>query len=318
MSPRFLTAAALGLLAFSAPLLRAQQLLQGDPAAVDFGRRAENQSFTARVRLTNATANPIAILSVQSDCGCLTGEAAIPQLAPGESTTLTVRMESGGSEGDFQHTLVVNSSAGPAVSIPVRMTVYHYADWVLSPPRVLLPPSRRGAEAVGELHLRYLGDTPPRISSIVSDSPWIEIAPSTASGNGIAYVVRKLPGAPGGAVYADIKIDTGDSGSPSLDVPVFAYITSNAAVDPDPIVMPAVAEGATTVATAKLKNWDGAGAPRPEITGGTARIKSRHGHDFILELTLIDAPAGSSTHTLSIYDGNQAVLAVPVIERTAP
>jgi hypothetical protein len=318
MTPRFFAAAALGLLAFPAPLLRAQQLLQSDPAAVDFGRRAENQSFTARVRLTNATANPITILSVQSDCGCLTGEEAIPQLAPGESTMLTARMESGGAEGDFEHTLVVNSSAGPAVSIPVRMTVFHYADWVLSPPRVLLPPSRRGAEAVGELSLHYLGDAPPRISSIASDSPWIEIAPSATAGNAISYVVRKRPGAPGGAVYANIRIDTGDSASPSLDVPVFAYITSNAAVDPNPIVMPAVAEGATAVATAKLKNWDGAGAPRPDLTGGTARIKSRHGRDFVLELTLIDAPAGSSTHTLSIYDGSQAVLAVPVIERTAP
>ena len=316
--PGLLPALLTGLLGVSAPLVRAQQLLRSDPPAIDFGRRSQNQMFTAQARLTNATPIPLTIINVQADCGCLTAEAATRQLEPGESTALTVRMESGGSEGEVQHTLVVNANSGPAVTIPVRMSVYHYANWVLSPPRVILPPSRRGAEAEGELRLNYLGADQPRISSIASDSPWIEIAPSAATGNTIVYKIKKRPRAPGGAVYGDIRIATGDSASPSIDVPVFAYIASNAAVDPNPVIMPVVRAGAAAVAEARVKGWDGVAPPRPELSGGQARVTAVKGRDFIVELTLTGSAPGSSNHILSLYDGNQAVIAVPVIERTAP
>jgi hypothetical protein len=306
------------MLALFAPGVRAQQLLRSDPPAIDFGRRAQNQLCTAQARLTNATSASLTILSVQGDCACLTADVAVRQLAPGESSALIVRMESGGSEGDFQHSLVVDTTAGPAVTIPVRMSVYQYADWALSPPRVILPPSRRGAEAVGELRLNYRGGDRPRIASVASDSPWIEITPAKTTGNTIVYAIRKRAGAPGGAVYGDIRIATANPVSPAIEVPVFAYVTSTTTVDPNPIIMPVVPAGATTTAEVRIKGWDGASPPRPEVSGGHARVTGGKGRDLIVEVSLSSPVAGSSTHTLSLYDGSQAVVAVPVVERTSP
>ena len=218
--------AALCLLSFAVPGARAQ--LRCEPSVLDFGRRPQNQVFTAQARITNVMPGPVSILSVQPDCGCITADTAVSDLAPGESTTLTVRMQSGGLEGQFQHSVVVATREGPSTVLAVKMSVYRYVNWTVAPSRLILPPSARGTEVTAELQLTHIGAEQLGITSVTCDSPCFAIIPGGAAGNTVTYKVRKLPSAPAGPIYSDVKITTADPTAPVLDVPVFAYVTADA------------------------------------------------------------------------------------------
>jgi uncharacterized protein DUF1573 len=217
--------AALCLLSFAAPAVRAQ--LRCEPSVLDFGRRPQNQVFTAQARITNVLPGPVSILSVQPDCGCITADTAVSDLAPGESTTLTVRMQSGGLEGQFQHNVVVATREGPSAVLAVKMAVYRYVNWVVDPARLILPPSSRGTEVAAELHVTHVGAEQLGIASVACDSPYIAIVPGGAAGNIATYKVRKLASAPAGPIYSDVRITTDDPTAAILDVPVFAYVTDD-------------------------------------------------------------------------------------------
>ncbi len=191
---------------------------------MDFGRRAENQILTAQATLTNITPGPVKILSVQADSDCLAADAAILDLAPGQSTTLTVRMQSGGLEGKFEHRVVVATAEGAGAALTVKIAVYRYANWELEPSRLIFAPSSRGTVATCELRITHVGAYQPGILSITSGSPYFAITTETSVGNAITYLVRKLPSAPAGALYSEIRIATRDPTAPHLDVPVFAYV----------------------------------------------------------------------------------------------
>jgi hypothetical protein len=218
----FITSVSL-LLALLAPEVRAQ--LQCDPSVVDFGRRAENQVFTAQATLTNVMPGPVKILSVRGDSGSLTADAAILALAPGESTTLTVRIESGGLEGKFQHRVDVAIAEGAGAALTVDITVCRYPDWVVEPAQLIFAPSSREAAATSELKVTHVGAYQPGITSITSGSPFLAITTEESVGNTVTYLVRKLPSAPVGALNSDIRVATDDPTAPLLDVPVSAYVT---------------------------------------------------------------------------------------------
>jgi len=218
--------AVLGLISWLGPAARAQ--LTCEPAELDFGRRPENEVFTAQSRITNVMSRPANILSVQGDCGCLAATTAVTRLAPGESTTLTVRMQSGGVEGEFRHSVVVMTAEGATAVLAVKMAVFRYAHWAVTPSRLILSPSSRGTEVAAELHITHVGAEQLGIVSVACGSPYLAIVPAGASGNTITYRVKKLAGAPVGPIYSDIIITTGDPSAPTLDIPVFAYVTDAA------------------------------------------------------------------------------------------
>ena len=222
MELRSLGVAVLLLAALGAPEARAD--LRFEPALLDFGRQPENKVSSASVRVTNAGSVPVGIVGALPDCGCITVEFPASALAPGASATLKVRMQSGGVENDARHEIALALEGGGTVVLPVRISVYRYANWTVSPSRLMFAPSRRGEAAVADLRVSHVGAAGPGIVSVSSGSPYIGVAGGVTAGNAVTYRVTKLPAAPGGPIYADIRITTGDPQERVLDIPVFAYV----------------------------------------------------------------------------------------------
>ncbi len=210
---------------FAAAALAAGAEPDFQPGRVDFGRQPQNRALTARVRLTNPTAAPLVIQGVESDCACTTGEAAPLRLAPGASAEITVHVQTGASEGSFRHNLFVLAGR-ERLTLPISAEIYRYADWTISPPRLIFTPSTQGSEAGLELRLDYRGPGPLAIATATSDSPWIEIGRPRIEGRSAVFILRKLPAAPAGSIATDIRIATRDKASPVLVIPVFAYVTA--------------------------------------------------------------------------------------------
>ena len=305
---RFHLMAVVLLAALSAESARAQ--LRCDPAVVDFGRRPENQEFVAQVRLTNVAAQPVRILAAQGDCGCLSVAPDTWALEPGQSTSLSIRMQSGGAEGSIEHRVVVTTADGGNVAVPVRIDVFAFANWSIQPSRIILPSSRRGEPSSAELRVTRIGSGQVGIGSVSSESPFITVTAGPSIGNTATIRVTKLPGAPAGPSYADIRIATDDASSPVLTVPVFAYTASRLEVSPNPIIL-----GGSAAADVRVTGWDGAAPPRAEFSGGTVRVTASGKGGWILRVAAGQPGSASSVDRLLLYDGSELVVSVPVVQR---
>jgi len=218
------------LLLFSAAAFPAAgQTLRMEPSAVDFGRRPENREFTARLTVTNPGPAPVRITGVDVDCGCLSAIPAAAEVAPGKSMVLTIRIQSGGLDGDYEHHVLMTTGPGAPMIVPVRISVYRYAHWSVVPSRVILRPVGSDAEPTADVRLAWLGAGPPPVAAATSNSPLIAVSSGAAGGGAISLHVSRVRGAPAGAVYATITIRTRDPGAPVIEVPVFSYVTEDAA-----------------------------------------------------------------------------------------
>ena len=296
------------------PLARAADSdLEFQPAEVAFGRQPQNQALAAAVKLTNATSAPIVIKRVESDCACTTGEVFPRRLAPGASAELTVRIQTGALEGNFRHSLFVVTNRDRQ-TVPVSAEVYRYRDWTISPFRAIFAPSQAGEAATLTLRLDYRGVGQPGLVTAACNSPWIEVGPPRRAGQTVDFVLRKLPGAPPGSLFAQLDLATQDRATPVLTVPVFAYVTARVGARPNPVIMPVAAVGVPAQAEVEITGWDSAHPLRAKLSGGRAEAPDRG----VVTLTLVAAAAGTTTHQLEIYDGDELVLTVPVIERAGP
>jgi hypothetical protein len=217
------------LLLFSAAAFPAAgQALRTEPSAVDFGRRPENREFTARLTVTNPGAATVRVTGVDVDCGCLTAGLAAAELAPGKSAVLTIRIQSGGLDGDYEHHVLIATGPGAPVIVPVGISVYRYAHWSVVPSRVILRPVGSDAEPAADVRVAWLGSGPPPIAATTSNSPLIAVSTGAAGAAAVSLRVSRVRGAPAGAVYATITIRTRDPEAPVLEVPVFSYVTEDA------------------------------------------------------------------------------------------
>ena len=200
-----------------------------EPSAVDFGRRPENREFTARVTVTNPGAAPVRITGVDVDCGCLSAVPAAAELAPGKSAVITIRIQSGGLDGAYEHHVLIATGPGAPAVVPVRISVYRYAHWGVVPSRVILRPVGSDAEPSADVRVAWLGTGPPPIIATDSNSPLIAVSRGAAEGGAVLLHVSRVRGAPAGAVYATITIKTRDPEARVIEVPVFSYVTEDAA-----------------------------------------------------------------------------------------
>lgn len=96
--------------------------LRAEPAEVNFGLVAQQQILEAKVKLTNAEKEPLTIYSVSADCGCTVATVAKNSLAPGESTTLAIKVETRTQTGGAHRMVIVHATSGD-LAVPVKMSV---------------------------------------------------------------------------------------------------------------------------------------------------------------------------------------------------
>jgi len=89
-----------------------------EPSMADMGDLRPQQAREMTLELVNTGDEPIRFTRVQSDCSCASGEVSQDPVEPGESATLTVRMEAGPNVGPLNRTLNV-WAAGQRRPVPV-------------------------------------------------------------------------------------------------------------------------------------------------------------------------------------------------------
>jgi hypothetical protein len=111
-----------------APAATAGGLLAVEPPAFDFGRVLPGRSLQKQFVLRNLGRQPLSILSVVGDCGCLVVGEYARRLPPGGSTQLTVVLNTPAQPGALQRGVVVRTAGEGASEVVLRLAAQVVAE----------------------------------------------------------------------------------------------------------------------------------------------------------------------------------------------
>lgn len=293
-----------------------------EPAEVDFGTKGQGLHLEAVVKITNSTTTEIHVLHVSSDCSCAAGQPQQQRLAPGESTTMPVGMDTRTYLGPVVRRLVVHTSAGDA-ELRVKATIRPFESWEVAPMPLMLRPSRRNQEAAKEVTAAYTGTGKERraVLSATTDQPWLQAELATTPSQPAGRVtLRKLAAAPAGPNTARLILATNDPTQPRLVVSVYVPVLSDARVSPNPVILPTTKAGSTATREFVLSGWEEGAAPLVKIPTGRVEARGRRPNgDYVFLLSITPQTAGMSTQMLQLaLHDNTVLIEVPVLLKAEP
>ncbi len=98
-----------------------------EPANLDLGKVPANSNGVGSVTLTNTGDKTVTIDDCRASCGCTTTNCPKgKQLAPGESTSVEVRMTAGAKDRRVSKTVTFVVDGSPALRLPVSLEVVTY------------------------------------------------------------------------------------------------------------------------------------------------------------------------------------------------
>lgn len=293
--------------------------LEITPASVDFGRMTQNTSAQKTVMVRNTTTRAVRILQAQADCGCTIPKLATPLLAPGQTTPLTVLFESRNYLGPVTRRVQLVTDAG-IETIEVHANVTPYADWVIEPALLVMPPSLVEQIAQSELLVRYTGDAPnAALTAVATDQPWLQakLLPG-AEPNLWRIQLTKVPKAPPGSHAAVARLATNDHQVPELKVNLVIPVASSLRVAPDPVIFPRGRVGAETRVSFRLIGWKHEALPQVSVAGATVAYLGSVNGEYTFELILKAEKAGAAVLPVKVMLGEQLQLELKALATIDP
>ncbi len=293
---------------------QARAQLTAEPAEVDLGRHGQEKTVEARVTLANSGTETLQILDVRADCSCTAGTPEKTTLAPGERTTLSIKMETRSYTGEITRRVTLLTSKGECV-VPVRVTVLAYENWALDKQMLSLPPSGRAESVSGSVVLTYLKTNDVAVTGFVAGHPWLTAETVRRADGRFEVLVTKQAGAPAGNHLTTFAVLTNDAVNPRVEFKVYAAVSSAVRVKPGTLVMPVGVVGAESRLKAELLGWENSLPPRFDVKDGAVTVLGKGEEGLLFELAITPRSVGASTQLLRIYAGEELELEVPVIFR---
>lgn len=283
------------------------------PASIDLGKLKQNVRVEREVTITNTGTTTEQILQVHADCSCAAAAPAKMELAPGESTTMKVTLETKTFNGRLHRQVTLQSTTGYA-AVGFDLTVSPYEDWSVTPTPVVLSPSRLQDDARGTVLLTYFGDKGSKPVEAQANLPWLEVNLQPQGENTWLLNLHKTAkGVAAGNNSAIVMVRTSGPGESLLSIPVIVPVTSNVRMLPNPVIMPAVSIGETSVMYVRLQGWEGPEVPDVRIPFGTVRNAGEADGEYTFELTITPTAAGTISQQVQVYKGKDLLLETTLV-----
>src|SRR5262245_40630073 len=139
----------------------------------DFGIVARGTDARYRLKVTNRNSQAVHIADVTTTCGCTAGRPEKETLAPGESTSIEITMNTIKFEGHkpSSMTVVFDRPAHAEVRIPIRAFIRR--DVVLTPGGARFGTVSRGSIAEQTVDIAYAGRADWKIKNVITKNPHV-------------------------------------------------------------------------------------------------------------------------------------------------
>lgn len=288
--------------------------------ARDFGSVPRGPMLTHPYRLTNNTGQTVRITSVRVSCGCTSATALQGVLAPGQSSVVMAQMDTTRFIGPKTVTIYVQFDQPRWEEVRLSISANSRTDIAVTPDTLAFGPVPKGTGPARTTTVTLAGGT--QLVSVAAESNYVQLSakPSRNTGYDVAYEVTATlrPDTPVGKWYTDVWLNTNNSGSPRIRVPLtvdvepalnlspstaaFGAVTMNAAAErrviirgPQPFKVTEVkgTDDQVTVATGDSKE------PRP-VHVLTVKVKATGTGDLSRTLTIVTDLPGDGTAELPV------------------
>jgi hypothetical protein len=191
----------------------------------DLGSASRGSVLEYKVKLTNNYDKELRVASVRTSCGCATASVSKNTLAPGESTFLTVRIDTNKYAGSRTFTIYTTFDRPRYEESSITVSAFSRDDLMLSPTVLDFGTVRAGSEPSVRTTLTYSGGNRNwKITDILNDNGYLQPTLeeiSRRSGN-ISYrlTVKLRNDLPPGSWHADLWLDTTDTAASKIRVPL--------------------------------------------------------------------------------------------------
>lgn len=214
--------------------------LVANPPVIDFGRVVVGQSRTATVTLTNQGRETLTLIRGSLDMGTsveFVPELMRQELAPGATTSMTVRYAPTDLGADEGRIVIIDSSSRPmSLAIRVRGTGVE-SDIEVEPRRLSFTGIHVGQEQTLPFYVRNIGERDHQITELVVESGG---AVFTLTATATPFVLAPGSGASVDVTYrpavAGSQTDRVRVGSTGLAAPVYVDLEGTATEAPLPII----------------------------------------------------------------------------------
>lgn len=242
-----------------APAAQADQFTDAMMATekIDFGVIATGTDVPKTIKIKNVHAQTYVIQEVKTSCACAQAKIDKQVLQPGETATLTVKMNTRNFKQRKDSNVIVVFSSPRYTEVRIPVTAYIRTDMVFTPGSVQFGNVDLGADGKAVVDIAYAGRSDWDIKDIKISNPNLK-ATLEATESGLGAINYRLTifmskQAPVGRVRDLITIVTNDSANPNVPLLVDGQVVPDIAVSPPIVNLETVAAGTILTRSIVLK-----------------------------------------------------------------
>ncbi|HUG93035.1 MAG TPA: DUF1573 domain-containing protein [Planctomycetaceae bacterium] len=217
-----------------------------DKLTHDFGVVARGAEVKHRIRIRNIYSQTVHISNVRTTCGCSAATPDQTTLAPGETASVEIEMDTRRFMRRKDSNLIVTFDQPRYAEVRIPVTTYIRSDVVLSPGSAGFGNVDAGSQAVKTLDIDYAGRSDWKLRDVKVDNAHLDarVVETRREAGRVSYqlTLTLKPTAPVGALAEQITLVTDDE-NPNIPVLVSARVEADITITPDAVSLGTVAPG---------------------------------------------------------------------------
>lgn len=202
----------------------------------DFGTVAVAAKTEFEFPIHNPFNSTMTIRTVRASCGCTTPILKSKTIAPGQSSTLVARFNTGTFRGKKGATLTVVVESPKYSEVRLRVDGYIRSDMVFHPGAIEFGTIEQSQPASNTSKVLYAGRSDWKILDVRSNRDWItpQFTETSRGGGRVNYEisVNVAPDAPAGFFQDELVVTTNDRSMPRVPLKVSGEVKSSLAISP--------------------------------------------------------------------------------------
>ncbi|MFT3878213.1 MAG: DUF1573 domain-containing protein [Gemmatales bacterium] len=205
----------------------------------DLGGAPRGTKLVHHFKFTNASQQPVHISGVRTSCHCSTAHAMKQEIAPGESSSIMVEVNTILYSGTRDFTIYVNYDRPVVTENRLMLKTVSREDLSISPNSLNFGTIKLGSAPSMSVVLDNRSMTGWKITGIENENGYIQanVEPNGTNGNSYRLTVRLREDTPAGYWHASLGLVTNDPTTPRIQVPLSVEIQGLLAVTPSTLNM---------------------------------------------------------------------------------
>lgn len=236
---RLALAFSLALLPFSTLAASDTAILTFEESVKDLGGAPRGTKLVHHFKFTNTSQQAVHISGVRTSCHCSTARAIKQDIAPGESSSIMVEVNTILYSGTRDFTIYVNFDRPYVTETRLMLKTVSRDDITMSPDSLNFGTVKLGSAPSMSVVLDHRSFAGWKITGIENENGYIQtkLEPNGNSNNSYRLTVRLREDTPAGFWHASLGLVTNDPTTPRIRVPLSVEVQGLLAVTPQTLNM---------------------------------------------------------------------------------